>query len=307
MIKKIVKDIVPEITEVPNNPFEKLDKLPKFITYLIFRLSIKKMRKMMGGKSKDITSRKIIESEEVIKEFGGNIKVQVFKPEDNEKRPLLMFYHGGGFFGGSLGAVADFCRLVADVANTVVVSVDYRLCPEHKYPAAVDDSYNAILWSIKNMDTLNIDTTKIRVSGDSAGGNLAAVMTLLAKDKNEFSIDKQVLIYPVTNFYKGVADGSSTSIAIMKLYMNDYRDSNNPYVSPFYYSDHKDLPEALICCGEYDFLLEDTLLYAEKLDMANVPVTHITYKNEFHAFIDDTGNNKNANDLVDEISKFLKG
>lgn len=305
MIRKIERDLVPKVTEFPDNPFEKLDKLPKFITYLFFRFSIKKIRRMMGGNSKDVTSRKILESEEIITEYGENIKVQVFKPEENEKRPLLMFYHGGGFFGGSLSAVADFCRLVSDVANTVVVSVDYRLCPEHKYPAAVDDSYNAILWSINNKDTLNIDTNKIRVCGDSAGGTLAAVMTLLAKDKNEFSIDKQVLIYPATNFNKGVVEKSSTSIAVMKLYLKNYRDANNPYVSPFHYIDHKDLPEALICCGEYDFLLEDTLLYAEKLDKANVPITHITYKNEFHAFIDDTGNNKNANDLINEIAKFL--
>ena len=305
MINKIVKDIVPKITEFPDNPFEKLDKLPKFITYLIFRLNIKKMRKMMGGKSKDITSRKILVSEEMIKGYEQDIKVQVFTPEVDEKRPLLMFYHGGGFFGGSLWAVADFCRLVADMANTVVVSVDYSLCPEYKFPVAVEDSYNAILWSIKNNDKLNIDTNRIRVSGDSAGGTLSAVMTLLAKDRKEFSIDKQILIYPATNFNKGVVEKSATSIALMKLYMKKYKDSNNPYVSPFLFGDHSGLPEALICCGEYDFLLEDTLLYADKLDKANVPVTHITYKNEFHAFIDDTGVNENANDLVNVISKFL--
>ena len=102
MIRKIERDLVPKVTEFPDNPFEKLDKLPKFITYLFFRFSIKKIRRMMGGNSKDITSRKILESEEIITEYGDNIKVQVFKPEENEKRPLLMFYHGGGFFGGSL-------------------------------------------------------------------------------------------------------------------------------------------------------------------------------------------------------------
>ena len=281
MINKIVKDIVPKITEFPDNPFEKLDKLPKFITYLI---------KM---------------SEEMIKGYEQDIKVQLFTPLENEKRPLLMFYHGGGFFGGSLQAVEDFCRLVSDMANTVVVSVDYSLCPEHKFPAAVEDSYNAILWSINNKDKLNIDTNKISVCGDSAGGTLSAVMTLLAKDRKEFKIDKQILLYPATNFNKGVVENSATSIALMKLYMKKYKESNNPYVSPFLYEDHSNLPEAFICCGEYDFLLDDTLNYAEKLDKANVPVTHITYKNEFHAFIDDTGVNENANDLVKEITNFL--
>jgi|LGOV01.1.fsa_nt_gb acetyl esterase/lipase len=305
MINKIVKDIVPKITEFPDNPFEKLDKLPKFITYLIFRLNMKKMRKMMGGKSKDISSRKILLSEEIIKGYEKDVKVQIFKPEEDEKRPLLMFYHGGGFFGGSLWAVENFCRLVADKTNSVVVSVDYSLCPEHKFPAAVEDSYNAILWCIKNKSKLNIDTDKIIVSGDSAGGTLSAVMTLLAKNRKEFKIVKQILLYPATNFNKGVVEKSATSIALMKLYMKKYKESNNPYVSPFLYKDHSNLPEALICCGEYDFLLEDTLLYADKLDKANVPVTHITYKNEFHAFIDDTGVNENAKDLVCEIAKFL--
>jgi acetyl esterase len=305
MIEKLVKDIVPKVTEFPDNPFEKLDKLPNFVTYWILKISLKKMRTMMGGKSKDITSRTIVLEEEIIKGYEKDIKIQIFKPVIDEERPLLVFCHGGGFFGGSLWAVEDFCRLVSDMSNSVVVSVDYSLCPEHKFPASVEDSYNAILWCVSNKDRLNINLDKISVSGDSAGGTIAAVMTLMAKERQEFTINKQVLIYPATNFNKGVEEKSSTSIAIMKLYLKKYKDSANPYVSPYTYDDHTSLPEALIACGEHDFLLEDTLLYAEKLDKANVPVIHITYKNEFHAFIDDTGVNENANDLVKEISKFL--
>jgi len=282
-----------------------MDKLPNFLIYWFIKKNIKKLRDGMGGKSKDFTTRKIVITDKKIMGYQEEIKIRIYKPETDENRPLVMFYHGGGFFGGSLGAVDEFCKAVSDHGNSVVVSVEYHLAPEYKYPIGIEDSYEAIKWCRKNVTELNIDLDRISVAGDSAGANFSAVLALMANDRKEFTIHKQILLYPVVDSsqYKGSKGGMN--IAMLKLYMKKLTMTKHPYISPLLYEDHKGLPDALIACGEYDFLYENSEQYATVLSDADVSVKHITYKNAFHAFIDNTGNDKNANDLVLEVSNFI--
>ena len=299
------KDLVPPIKEMPDNPIAKMNKLPSFLVNWIVKLNYKKMRAGMGGNSKDISKQPIKVSNQKIKGFKDLINVRIYSPKTDDIKPVHVFFHGGGFFGGSLDAVDDYCKAVSDQGNCVVVSVDYHLAPEHKYPEGIEDAYAAILWIINHKKSLKVNINKLSVSGDSAGGNIAAVMTLMAKDRKAFKIDKQVLIYPTINAAKALTTKDPLNKAMLKLYLKKIKDAKHPYVSPYLYSDQSDLPDTLIAVGEYDFLKEESYLYAKKLDEHNVSVTHILYANAFHAFIDNTGNDLNANDLASEVANFI--
>jgi len=298
------KDLIPPI-ENKNNKISIMSKLPGFLVTWMIKLNYKKMRASMGGNSKDIAMQPIHISNRKIKGFEEPINVRIYSPKTDDIKPVHIFFHGGGFFGGSLDAVDHYLKAVADKANCIVVSVDYHLAPEHKYPVGIEDAYHAIKWTISHAKSLKINTDKLSVSGDSAGGNIAAVMTLMAKDRKAFKIDKQILIYPTVNAAKALTTKDPLNKAMLKLYLNKIKDAKHPYVSPYLYDDHSCLPDALIAVGEYDFLKEESYLYAKKLDEHKVNVTHILYKNAFHAFIDNTGNDLNANDLVSEVAQFI--
>src|SRR4051812_13142824 len=128
----------------------------------------------------------------------GEIPVRIYRPEGSGPFPVLVYYHGGGWVIGSLDSVDSTCRMLCNRAQCVVVSVDYRLAPEHKFPAAADDCYAATKWVANHAAELNADPDRLAVGGDSAGGNLAAVMTLMARDRGGPRIVYQMLIYPVT-------------------------------------------------------------------------------------------------------------
>ena len=153
----------------------------------------------MGGDPRDITTRPIIINNETIQGYKNEMGVRIYSPEGDTIRPLMMFYHGGGWIGGSLKAVEEYCKAVSDQADCVVISVDYHLAPEHPFPEGLEDSYTAIKWAVANRNRLHIDEKRIIVSGDSAGGNFSAVICLMAREKKEFSIWKQILIYPGTD------------------------------------------------------------------------------------------------------------
>ncbi len=144
---------------------------------------------------------------------GGEIPVRIYKPASLKPLPILVFFHGGGWVIGTLETHDVPCRLIAKRGPAIVVSVDYRLAPEHKFPAAAEDCYAATLWAAENAASLGGDPRKIAVGGDSAGGNLAAVVSLMARDRGTPFIGLQILVYPVTNWsydtksYRENADG----------------------------------------------------------------------------------------------------
>lgn len=296
---------------------EKMAKFPRFLLKFILKKKINKIRESMGGDSKDITTQPIITKDKNIQGYERQVRIQIYAPEISQIRPLLVFFHGGGWIGGSLPAVENFCKGVSDQADCVVISVDYHLAPEHPFPEGLEDSYAAIKWAIANKEDLKIDPNQISVGGDSSGGNFAAVLSLMAKDRKEFSIAKQILIYPAINLVDlMVSDDVSDfpfppgMIKVMEvmnsLYFKGKVDKRNPYISPAFAKDLSNLPPALIAVGDQDFLYKSSLNYAKKLDEAGNKVKFILYKNANHAFIDDTGNSDQADDLVKEAAEFIQ-
>jgi acetyl esterase len=289
----------------------KISKMPGFLLKWFFKKNIEKIRASMGGTPRDITTRTISIENKIIQGYKNDLGIRIYTPEGESIRPLMMFYHGGGWIGGSLKAVEEYCKAVSDQADCVVISVDYHLAPEHPFPEGLEDSYLAIKWAVTNQKLLHIDSTHVIVSGDSSGGNFSAILCMLARERKEFSIRKQILIYPATDL---VIKGDSSTAgdmpakigkAFYSLYVKRGTDIMHPQISPIYQKDFSNLPDALITVGDQDGLYKSTLEYAKKLDKAGNKVCFILYKGANHAFIDDTGNSDQANDFVKEASKFL--
>jgi acetyl esterase len=225
---------------------------------------------------------------------GGEIPVRIYRPSDDDRLPALVYFHGGGWVLGNLDSHDATCRLLTNGAQCVVISVDYRLAPEHKFPAAADDAYAATTWVAENAAPLGIDPRRIAVGGDSAGGNLAAAVTLMAKEQGEPSIAYQVLIYPVTNHsfdttsYETNAEGYMLTRRSMIWFWNHYlaepADGQNAYASPLQADDLGGLPPALVITAEFDPLRDEGAAYAERLKQAGVPVKYTDYPGMIHGF-----------------------
>jgi acetyl esterase len=226
-----------------------------------------------------------------------DIPVRVYYPKElKPENPALVFYHGGGWVVGNIDTHDDICRALTNYANCVTISVDYRLAPEHKFPAAVEDSYAAVQYVYDHAEDFQVDRTRIAVGGDSAGGNLAAVVTNLAKEKNSPAISFQLLIYPSTNAggeptvsmvenAQGYFLEKGTMEWFRDCYLNSEEDKQNPMVSPMLYEDFQGLPPALVITAEYDPLRDEGEAYAKKLAEAGVPVETIRFDGTIHGFV----------------------
>jgi acetyl esterase len=225
----------------------------------------------------------------------GEIPVRVYIPREGEVLPVLVYFHGGGWVLGDLESVDSLCRSLANAANCAVVSVDYRLAPEHKFPAAVEDAYSATRWIVDNAASLHGDPRRIAVGGDSAGGNLAAVVSLMARDEHGPSLVFQLLIYPATNHafntasYRENAEGYWLSKDDMKWFWNHYlcgeEDGRNPYASPLRAGDLRSLPPAFVITAEFDPLRDEGEAYAVRLRECGVPVKVTRYDGMIHDFV----------------------
>ena len=225
----------------------------------------------------------------------GDIPIRIYTPQGQGPFPALIYYHGGGWVVGNLDVVDVPCRQLANRTGCVVISVDYRLAPEHPFPAPAEDAYAAVEWVAANGDEIDVDSSKIAVSGDSAGGNLAAVVCLMAKDKGGPKISYQILFYPVTEHsyetksYQENADGYFLTKDSMVWFWNHYlqqeEDGKNPYASPLLAEDVSGLPPALVVTAEYDPLRDEGEAYAKKLLDAGVGVTLKRYEGLIHGFI----------------------
>ena len=227
---------------------------------------------------------------------GGNLTVRVYRPAraGPGARPLILNFHGGGFVFGDLRLADWTCSSVAVTVGAVVVSVDYRLAPRHRFPAAVDDCYAALTWAAENTAALGAGGP-LGVMGESAGGNLSAVMCLLARDRGGPAISHQVLIYPATDMTsqpKATAGTPFLSGPEMRAYRRHYLADADPgdiRVSPQLAGDHSQLPPALIQVGEHDPLRDDGIHYAATLRSAGVPVRLTEYVGMPHGFLNFPG------------------
>jgi acetyl esterase/lipase len=228
---------------------------------------------------------------------GGDIAVRVYRrpgPAGSGTRPLIVYFHGGGFVLGELRMGDWLCSQVARNVGAVVVSVDYRLAPRHRFPAAVDDCYAAVLWAAENAGLLGAGGP-IGIMGESAGGNLSAVVCLLARDRGGPAISHQVLIYPATDMTSAPPAAANTPF-LTAPEMHAYRvhyladaDPSDPRLSPLLAGDHSKLPPALIQVGEHDPLRDGGVRYAGTLRAAGVPVRLTEYVGMPHGFLNFPG------------------
>ena len=242
---------------------------------------------------------------------GGDIKVRLYRGPGSGTRPLIVYYHGGGFVLGELRMGDWLCSQVAGNVGAVVVSVDYRLAPRHRFPAAVDDCYAALLWATENAGSLGAGGP-VAVMGESAGGNLSAVVSLLARDRGGPAISHQVLIYPAVDMTSEAPATATTPFLTapeMRAYRQHYladADPSDTRLSPMLAEDHSKLPPALILVGEHDPLRDDGVRYAEALRAAGVPVRLTEYVGMPHGFLNFPGLCRWAPQALAEICAELK-
>jgi acetyl esterase len=224
----------------------------------------------------------------------GDIPVRIYWPTDQSPLPVLVWYHGGGWVLGTLDASDHTCRELANSAGCIVVSVDYRLAPEAKFPAGPDDCEAAYYWALDNAASLGGDPNRVAVGGDSAGGNLAAAVSIRARERGRPVPVFQLLVYPVTDHdferasYVDNAEGYMLTRQSMRWfwdqYMNTPEEMDHPHASVFRASDLSGLPPALVITAEFDPLRDEGEAFGERLREAQVPVTITRYDGMIHGF-----------------------
>jgi acetyl esterase/lipase len=259
------------------------------------------------------TARGIAVTDRTIPVPEGELPVRVYRPDEAgpgaDARPLVVYFHGGGFAFGDLRLGDWICGNVAQRVGAVVVSVEYRLAPRHRFPAAVQDGYAALVWAAEHAGELGAGGPA-GVMGESAGGNLAAVMCLLARDRGGPAIGHQALLYPATDMTRAhVPDGRPArplilSAADMTAYRRHYlgdADPADPRASPLLAADHSRLPPALIQVAEHDPLRADGVAYAAALRAAGVPVRFTEYVGMPHGYLNFPGVCRGAPQALAEL------
>lgn len=223
------------------------------------------------------------------------ISVRLYHPLPDQRLPVLVYYHGGGWVAWNVQALDPVCRRLSDTGKFAVISVEYRLAPEHQYPAAVDDAYAVLGWIRDHADMLGVDPQRMGVAGDSAGGNLAAVVARRARDRQGPAVQFQALIYPVTDAtmsqpaYAEHASDAALTRSVMQHFVGCYLpadvDRRDPDISPLFVADAAGLPPALVIVAEYDPLRDDGLAYARRMEAAGVPVQLEHFEHSMHGFL----------------------
>lgn len=264
--------------------------------------NIKDIRKKMKSLMEAMPSTKIegVQMQEhYIEKDGFKIRVLVYSPttaEDTAK-PALLYIHGGGYVMGSPDEFVARNEMFCKELGAVVVSVDYRLAPEHRYPIPLEDCYAALAWIFENLDALDVNGDKVGIYGESAGGGLAAALALLTRDRKEFSIAHQFLVYPMLDDRTCVTPEPNpyTGEFVWTPESNHYGwssllghepglDGVSPYASPARIDVMVGLPNAYICVGTLDLFLDEDIAYAQRLLLAGVQTELHVYPGAFHGF-----------------------
>ena len=249
---------------------------------------------------------------------GGPIPVRLYRGAETAvvaTLPVLVFYHGGGWMLGTLDTHDWMCRSIANKAGCAVVSVDYRLAPEHPFPAAYDDAVAAARWVVANAPMLRIDPARVSVGGDSAGGNLAAAVALALRDENKTPLWSQILIYPAVDlaltgdyygrFTKDVILTDAAMRGFIEKYVPDPAQRRDWRVSPLLASSLKGLPPTLILLAGQDPLCAEGEAYAARLAQEGVATTVKRFSGQMHGFLSNARLLPKANDAIDEIAAML--
>jgi acetyl esterase len=248
----------------------------------------------------------------------GSLPVRVYHPSPGKSLPLVVYYHGGGWVIGDLEIVDKPCRALANASQCVVASVNYRLSPETKFPGPAEDCYAATKWLAEHARDIGADSRFVAVAGDSAGGNLAAVVALMARDRGAPKISYQLLIYPVTTTaagnqfasYTDNAEGYLLTKASMEWFWDHYLaspdDGKNPYASPLQAASLSGLPPAMVVTAEFDPLRDEGLAYARRLQEAGVKVKTSHYDGMIHGIFWMAGALDRGKELIAEVGTELR-
>ena len=249
---------------------------------------------------------------------GGPLRIRIYTPHGAGPFPLLVFFHGSGFVLCSLDTHDGMCRNLCAGGESVVASVDYRLAPEHKFPAGIDDCLHATRWAAAHAAALGANPARVAVAGDSAGANMAAVTALRVHDEGGPALCGQLLLYPVTDYhtpgtpsYEENAEGYGLTRDTMKWfwkhYLNDESEAAHPHASPLRAQNVSGLPPTLVITAEYDPLRDEGERYAEKLSAAGVPTALTRYDGVNHGFMFWVGVVDKAGVAMNEACEWLRG
>ena len=244
------------------------------------------------------------------------VPVRIYTPAGTGPFPILIWCHGGGMVVGDLETADATARHLTVETGCVTISVDYRLAPETKFPGACDDCYAAAVWASDNAASIQGDASRMAVGGDSAGGNLAAVVAQMARDRAHPDLAFQLLVYPMTSLdfetpsYVDNADGYLLTRDSMKWYWDQYLgasdDPNHPYAVPSKARSFQNLPPALVITAEFDPLRDEGEAYAKNLEAAGVPTTCTRYDGMIHGFFGMSGAVDKASQAISEAAAAMK-
>jgi acetyl esterase len=294
------------LERVARSPLPPYHTVPAHVARRIYRDT----RAVLAPRAPDLAETRLLI-------FNNAIAVRAYRPVLDETLPALLFFHGGGWTIGDLDTHDVVCRQLALGARCAVFSVDYRLAPEHPFPAAVEDCFSATRYVFSNAEKLNIDPKRIAVGGDSAGGNLAAVVALMARDHGGPALAYQLLIYPATDqrceFPSHERNGAGYLLTkdgirfFRSGYLPNAKDHIDWRASPLLAASHANLPPALVLTAAYDPLLDEGRAYAERLAAAGVEVAYREYPDMVHGFVLFGGVVDAANAAVAECCERLRG
>jgi acetyl esterase len=220
-------------------------------------------------------------------------KISSDEADEQDLYPIIVFFHGGGWVLSNLDAYDELCAMLSNRSESIVISVDYRLAPEYKFPQPLHDCYAATKWAFDNAKFLEGDQDTVLVAGTSAGGNLAAAVCLMAKEKNGPQLAGQVLMYPVTDLTGDLSKYSKDRFGPSKEamewfgqhYVRNDSDMKNPLVSP-YYGDLNGMPRAIVVTAEFDPLRDQNLQFVNKLEQSGVKILLLDYPATIHGFME---------------------
>ena len=254
-------------------------------------------------------------SDEMVKVAGGEIPVRIYRPTGAGPHPVMMYFHGGGFVFGDLGIVDKVCRTWCNASGAAVVSVGYRKAPEHKFPVPLEDCYAATCWAVENAKRLSLDAKRVAVCGDSAGGNIATVVAMMARDRGGPKLCYQMLVYPVTDaggdYPSRIENGEGYMLTTAAMswflghYFNKPGEAAEPYASPIR-GKLAGLPPATVITAGFDPLRDEGDAYAAALERAGVPVQHMKNPTMVHGFFWLMGVIDHGRGVVEQAGKQLK-
>lgn len=294
---------------------------------------VQRVRALQEPEGREITVTPLEQWNEEVPGPGGSVPATLCRPAAGAAlRPCVVYFHGGGWQYGGRAVVQPFCRYLAEQADALVVNTEYRLAPEHRWPAGLEDCWAVLRWVYDRAEELGIDPGRITVAGDSAGGNLAALCAHRDRDEGLGMVRRQALYYAalavrdvegLEGFHFGLEDyvyedsqRAMIEPRILAIYNARKRSENNylpkgvstreARVSPLWDSTFSGLPETLLITAQYDYLTQQSRTYAERLASARVPVTWIDYCGMAHAFVDKCGVYPQADDSLRELAAFVK-